>query len=636
MKISVSPSVHLPEPLTYRAPDGAGIGLGCRVLVPLGRRAVVGWVTGLDSPYAGRLKDVLAVIDDPFVPGTDLLEFARLTAAAYFTSAGIVLDHALPPSQKNARGLRLAGEEGRRLAGLGLAELERLAAGGLPRLRFRTPAPEGAPPVPAPPAMDDGNWRWLLAPDREDEYRRACERTLAEGRSVILVVPDAASARYWQERLPAFDPYQARMGARDRERTWSECRRGKPGVVCGGLAALCLPLPAPGLVIVDRASSPLYGRVQGSPFRLDHLAGLRARGAGVPLLNGALAHTCASWERRREPGCTDRRGPDRPAVQVQPLRGGDRGIPPALLDMARQNVLEGRRTLVLVNRVQPALYLFCEACGRVAECPRCGAPLEGRRPDGLPSALQADEAGRVSCRRCSFRGDAPAGCRRCGGGLETLHDISIGSLERALERVCGEGTALTLTAAELGDPRGIAAAARQRALVIATQAALNPFFRGLFAAAAWIKPESFFPMEEFDAAERIHSAGAEISATLQPGGELHVFSVFHFHYALRLLADEERFFERELKYRRWFQLPPLADVYELELRAGSLRELGAALRALYGRFRDGLGIRRVYLASRQRQRGSFRGVLELHAAAAAVAAAGLHRLRRAVLRRIAG
>jgi primosomal protein N' (replication factor Y) len=624
LKLSVSLSVHLPEPLTYRAPDDAGIGLGSRVLVPLGRRAVAGWVTGLDSSYAGRLKDVLAIIDDPFVPGADLLEFARLAAAAYFTSAGVILDHGLPPSQKSARNLRVPGEAGaRRATAPGLAELERLAAGGLPRLRFRVPA--AAPAAqPAPGGAAGDPWRWLLAPDREEEYRRACERTLAAGRSVILVVPDPSSARYWQERLAGVDPYQARLGARDRERIWSDYRRGKPGVVCGGLAALCLPLPAPGLVIVDRASAPAYARVQGSPFRLDHLAALRARGAGVPLLNGALSHTCASWQRRQEPGCDDRRGAERPAVQVHPLRGGDRGIPPALLDLARRNVQEGRRTLVLVNRVQPALYLFCEPCGRVAGCPRCGA------------ALQADGDGRVSCRRCAFRDDAPSGCRRCGRALEPLHDVSLGSLERALERVCGEGTTLALTAAELGDPPAVAAAARQRALVIATPAALTPYFRGLFAVAAWIKPESFVAMEEFDAAERIHAGGAEIAAALQPGGELHVFSVFHFHYALRLLGDEERFFERELKYRRWFQLPPLADVYELELRAGSLRELGAALRALYGRHRDGLGIRRVYLASRRIQRGSYRGVLELHAAAGAVAAAGLHRLRRASLRRIAG
>ncbi|MBN2346890.1 MAG: hypothetical protein JXO51_10925, partial [Candidatus Aminicenantes bacterium] len=156
------------------------------------------------------------------------------------------------------------------------------------------------------------------------------------------------------------------------------------------------------------------------------------------------------------------------------------------------------------------------------------------------------------------------------------------------------------------------------------------------AAALWVKPESFFHMEEFNAGEMIHGAGAEIAATLRAGGELHVFSVFHFHYALQHLLDEGPFFERELKFREWFLLPPFADVYELELRGASLRVLAAAMRALYAKYRHDLGIQRAFLASRQPQRGTYRGVLELHAAAERIAAAGLQRIRKSILRRRAG
>jgi hypothetical protein len=205
-----------------------------------------------------------------------------------------------------------------------------------------------------------------------------------------------------------------------------------------------------------------------------------------------------------------------------------------------------------------------------------------------------------------------------------------------VERISGEAAVLTLTAAELKDPQSALDAARDHPLVIATLAALNPVFQGLFAAAVWVKPESFFNMEDFDAAEKIHACGAEIAATLAAGGELHVFSVFHFHYALQFLMEEARFFERELKYRQWFLLPPFAGVYELELRDAGLRSLGAAMRGLYGRHREGLRIQRVYLASRQPERGTYRGILELHADAGEIAEAGLHRLRRSVLRRMAG
>jgi primosomal protein N' len=624
LKISVALAYNIFEPLTYRAPQDAGLQPGSRVLVPLGKRVVPGWVMDLDSPYKGRLKDIIGIIDDPFIPGADLLEFARRAAAAYFASAGILLDHCLPPSQKNPKSLRLANDAGeRKLSDLAPGEAESLAASGPLRFFFKSPT-DAAPVVSAPAAAVPSSRRWLLGFARETEYIAACERTLAGGRSVILVVPDNASARYWQSVIPGSDLYHSEVKTTEREKTWRRYRQGKCGVVCGGIAALSLPLAAPGLVIVDRAASPLYQRAPGSPFHLDHLAELRAQSGGIPRLAGAHAHTCASFASRGEPGLEDRRPPQLPVVEIHPLKGRERGIPAALIDLLQRNFVAGKKTLVLVNRIQPSLYLYCEACGRIAACPRCG---------GL---LQADKDQGIACRRCAYRHEAATVCLRCGRPLEPLHDISIDSLALAVQRVSGEAAVLSLTAVELKDPLAARDAARERPVVIATAAALNPVFRGLFAAAVWVKPESFFNMEDYNAAEMIHGCGAEIAGTLVAGGEMHVFSVFHFHYALQYLMDEAAFFERELKYRQWFLLPPYAGVYELELREAGLRSLGAAMRALYGRHRENLRVQRIYLVSRQPERGTYRGILELHAGADEIVAAGLQRLRRSVLRRMAG
>ena len=623
MKISVSLSYNLFEPLTYRA-DAAALNVGARVLVPLGKRLALGWVVALDSPYAGRLKSIIGVIDDPFYPDAAVMEMAGQTAAAYFTSAGSLLDHCLPPSQKNLKKLRLEidGSE-RKLPEFAPAELERLAAGAPLRFYFK-PGAEAIPPA-APPAHDaDAPPRLLLAPRREQEYRAACAQALAGGGSVILVVPDNATARYWHATLPDVDMYHSEIKAAAKEKTWQQYRQGKPGIVCGGISALMLPLPRPGLLIIDRAASPLYARGAGSPFRADHLAGIRARSGRIPLLLGAASHSCATYARRQEPGLDDRRREHEVSGQVHMLKGRDRGIPAAIVELICQNHLARKKTLVLLNRVQPSVHLFCDHCRRIAACPRCAG------------ALEVEETRRASCRRCTYRKEPLNDCPRCGRPLTLLHDVSIDSLARAVERVCGEKSVLTLTAAELKEPQPAVEAAQASPIVIATMAALSPFFAGMFQAAIWVKPESFFNMEDFNAAEMIHASGAEIAATLGAGGELHVFSVFHFHYALQYLMDEAAFFERELKYRQWFMLPPFASVYELELRDPRLRSLAAAMRELVGRVGGELGLKRAFLASRLPQRGSYRGVLELHATAERIAAAGLHRIKRSSLRLTAG
>jgi primosomal protein N' len=635
LKISVSLSYNIFEPLTYQVAAGAlEVRLGSRVLVPLGRRLALGWVVGLDSPYGGRLKGIIGIIDDPFCPDEGLLEFARQAGAAYFASAGSLLDHCLPPSQRSPKSLRLeSGGRERKLSEFAAEELGKLAVSGPLRLFFKTASPAGVPAgagTQAPPGAGTPRKSGiqppalLLAPQREREYRDWCEEVVTGGGSVILVVPDNATAHYWQKAIPGIDPYHSGIKAASREKTWQKYRLGKHGIVCGGISALMLPLAKPGLLILDRAASSLYQRGLGTPFHVDQLAEIRAKTAGIPLARGGDSHSCATYAKREDAGLGDRRQQRGLSCQVHMLKAGKHGLPAEIVELIRGNYLAKKKTLVLVNRIQPSTLLFCESCRRIAACPRCGG------------ALQVGDSRQASCRRCAYRKEDLAGCPRCGQSLAPLHDISIESLSVAVARVSGESEVLALTAAELKDPERAVAAVRAHPIVIATMAALNPFFAGLFASALWVKPESFFNMEEYNAAEMIHASGAEIAATLGAGGELHVFSVFHFHHALRTLMDEAAFFEREMKYRQWFMLPPFASVYELELRDASLRSLGAAMRMLSGKYRDDLQIKRIYLASRQPQRGAFRGILELHATAEKIAGAGLQRIKKSVLRRTAG
>ncbi len=567
MKISVSLSYNLFEPLTYRADAAAALDVGARVLVPLGKRLALGWVVGLDSPYAGRLKRIIGVIDDPFRPAAAVMEMARQTAAAYFTSAGSLLDHCLPPSQKNLKKLRLEidGSE-RKLSEFAPAELERLAAGAPLRFYFK-PGAAAAPPAPSPANDGDAPPRLLLAPRREAEYRAACAQVLAGGGSVILIVPDNATARYWHSALADVDMYHSEIKAAAKEKTWQQYRQGKPGIVCGGISALMLPLPRPGLLIVDRAASPLYARGAGSPFRTDHLAAIRARSGGIPLLLGAASHSCATYARRQEPGLDDRRQEHGVACQVHMLKGRDRGIPAAIVELICQNHLARKKTLVLLNRVQPSVHLFCDHCRRIAACPRCAGPLE------------VEETRRASCRRCAYRQEPLNDCPRCHHPLTLLHDVSIDSLAAAVERVCGEKTVLTITAAELKEPRAAVEAAQASPIVIATMAALSPFFAGMFHCAIWVKPESFFNMEDFNAAEMIHASGAEIAATLAGGGRTP--RLLGLPFPLRAAVPHGR--GRLLRARA--EIPPVvhASPVRQRLRAGTARSPPAFPRRRHAR-----------------------------------------------------
>ena len=135
-----------------------------RVLVPLGKRIALGWVMDLDSPYRGRLKNIIGIIDDPFCPDPAFREFARQTAAAYFTSAGSVLDHGLPPSQKNRKNLRLKGRQAAKNGEFDPGRLEKLSAAGPLRFFFKIGS-EAGPDRLSRSRSDDRSFRLVLGAD---------------------------------------------------------------------------------------------------------------------------------------------------------------------------------------------------------------------------------------------------------------------------------------------------------------------------------------------------------------------------------------------------------------------------------------------------------------------------------------
>ncbi len=271
-----------------------------------------------------------------------MLEFARQAAAAYFISAGSVLDHCLPPSQKNLKKLRLeTGGQARKMEEFTAGQLEKLSAAGPLRFFFKTGSDAG-PVAAVPPPL--GRRRasraccWVRAA-RPNTRKCAARRWPAVAASSCLS-PTTPRPAIGRASSPGWILYHSEIKAAAKESVWRQYRQGKSGVVCGGLSALLLPLADPGLLIVDRAASPLYQRGFASPFHIDHLAAIRAQTGHIPLLLGAASHSCATYRQRQDLAITDRRRERGVSCQVHMLKGRERGIPDDLLDMIRQNYLD--------------------------------------------------------------------------------------------------------------------------------------------------------------------------------------------------------------------------------------------------------------------------------------------------------
>lgn len=97
--VEVAPSLPLSKPFYYQIPENLrdNLEIGKRVLIPLGKRRVTGYVLGFPEEIEIKdVKDVLDVLDDFPLFSKDELNFYRWVSNYYFSPLGEVIKTALP------------------------------------------------------------------------------------------------------------------------------------------------------------------------------------------------------------------------------------------------------------------------------------------------------------------------------------------------------------------------------------------------------------------------------------------------------------------------------------------------------------------------------------------------------------
>ncbi len=624
MLVQVSPSFNIYEPLTYNYPGRAGeLKPGHRVIIPLGKQVTSGWVID-ESPacgYKGQVRDIIGVVKDEYVPDAHYLDFARSLAQVYFVSMGLILDRSLPPGRRALTNLYFAaiGEQGKikRLNRYSLPELQELSKDAAVDFFYKPgPGSEPGDRFPIQPLHQPGEYRLLVGYHRLDDYRQISAHHLERNESVLITVPDNMTADYLKKNLDGADVYHSEIKAKERERLWQEYWQGKSGVVIGGLSAVLLPIKNLGAVICDRAGSGLYKRSRFSKFNINHLARLRAEKYGVPFIEGFSSCTVEFFCSKNQLLVEDKREEEENTpVAVRMLTQKGKGIPDELIGLLKNYFIENKRILIILNRKVGADFFYCQKCRKIHKCPVCSGMVKIIKGVGS------------RCLRCGFEPRVFDRCQKCGGSLVTIEDIGFAALEKIIQREITEKGIFSLSAEELTDAAAIRKEIAQSKIVVSTPVIVNPYFKDLFDAVVYVRPESLFSMEDYRAAEMIFSLVSELRELVKKRGTIDVFSAFHFHYALQLINDEQGFFERELKYRQWFLLPPFANVYHIEIKAADLRPLGQEMRSIYEKFKVPLGFKRIYLSSRKKIRGNYIGIIEAHAQPKAIQASGLLKKR---------
>jgi primosomal protein N' (replication factor Y) len=587
--IRVALDVPVDKLFDYRAPDATATDIGRRVVVPFGRKTMVGVIveTAAASEIpAARLKSATEVLRDlPPLPAEDL-RLMRFAAEYYHHPLGAVVVGALPTRLRRVTGKprrvarqKAATEDAAPVAATAPPALTTEQAGAIAEIR----------------ATLEGYRTHLLlgvtGSGKTEVYLHAIAAALDAGKQALLLVPEIALTPQLEmlvaQRFPGTRTVSLHSGLAEMERlaNWRAAAEGQARIVLGTRLAVFTPLPALGLIVVDEEQDSSFKQAEGLRYSARDLAIVRARQRAVPVVLGSATPALETFHN----AVTGRYGllllPERigappPRIQCLDTRNEKLvdGLSPRLVTALVECIARGEQALVFINRRGYAPVLLCRACGWVSGCHRCSAQLVLHLPER-----------RLRCHHCGYVAPPPVACPECGN--QDLAPIGHGTqrVEESLARLLPQARILRIDRDTTRRRRAWQAMrsriqARDVDILVGTQILAKGHDFPHLNLVAVLNADGQLYSSDFRGAERLYALLTQVAGRAGRGGtqgEVLIQTELPQHplYATLARQDYRAFAEAALAERRQAGFPPF--VYQALLRAEAPR-LATALEFLAG------------------------------------------------------
>ena len=580
-------------PFDYARPDGVGV--GSVLVVPFGRRDVVGVVTGLADASEHDVVAPRRVLEAELPP--DLVDLALWIAREYASTPARALSLLLPPkgtrpktalyaaaARPVAEGERVTDRQRALLASLprftggDTAALRRLEGRGLvsiaPRVVRRAPvhvsigARRARPPLTADQeaallairaaAPGDGLLlHGVTGSGKTEVYLQAAAEALDGGRTVIVLVPEIALtpqivARFVERFGDTVAVLHSKLSDGERHDEWARLRRGEARICVGPRSAVFAPLADVGLIVVDEEHDPSY-KHEGDPrYDARRVAMRRARVAGAVLVAGSATprpESVHALPRLRLPSRVD--GQALPPVEIVDMREARRALHPRTHDA----LAAARKAIVLLNRRGWSNFLSCRSCGRAWECPSCDVTLVLHRSQAL-----------LACHHCGHREGVPSRCPDCGS-------VSIARHGTGTERLSDElsvGVPVFRLDGDVRDPGAVLAAfeAASRGILVGTQMVAKGHDFPDVDLGVVVDADATLRFPDFRAEERTFALVTQLAGRAgrgAAGGRVLVQTLAPDARSITLAAqhDADAFVAGELEWRRALRYPPFSTLVRI-------------------------------------------------------------------------
>ena len=451
-------SVAIPRPLeglfTYRISEAQRekVKIGGWVKVPFGRTMTHAFIVEeprlIENMQAdfdpAKLKNVIEVGDEGAIFTDDVMATCKWAADYYFSPLGEVLHCAAPPAALGFKSVKQAPRtltlKNEKSFSHSLTEEQLAALAILEEVRKKP--------------RDSKNLKVALlqgvtGSGKTELYIELAKRTLAEGKGVLILVPEIALSSQLHERFETglgvtVALWHSALADGKRRDQGAALRKGEINVVVGARSAVFAPVQNLGLIVIDEEHDPTYKQEDRVRYHARDLAVVRSKYVDCMVLLGSATPSMETQARVSEGRYAIAHLKNRvasgglPTIEIVNLCEEIRveaqaPLAKKTLDAIQQTLDAGEQVIVFLNRRGFASFLTCEDCGDTPGCPNCSISLTVHKK---PTQLK--------CHVCAHIEPVPDFCRKCQGTNLKALGAGTESLEAELPTLLTGARALRL------------------------------------------------------------------------------------------------------------------------------------------------------------------------------------------------
>lgn len=437
-------------------------------------------------------------------------------------------------------------------------------------------------------------------------YTHLIEEQLAQGRDVLLLVPEISLTTQLVERLgnlfgECVTAYHSKFSPKQRTKIYTDMLAGNGGnFIVGARSALFLPYKQLGLVIVDEEHDSSYKQSEPNPryngrdtaIMLASLHGAKSLlGSATPSIESYANHLSGKYayitllERYG--------GVEMPHITISDtIRNVKRNERKAhfnkeLLTAIAERLARNEQVILFQNRRGYAPYLECPQCGYSARCPHCNVTLSVHQ-----------QRNRAVCHYCGYNEPISSHCPNCNGVEMKPMGFGTERVEEALKELFPEARTLRLdgdtATSNSAYRRIIGAFARKEAdILIGTQIVAKGLDFGAVTLIGILNGDNLLSLPDFRAEERAMQLILQVAGRCgrrEEQGEVIIQSAEPQHRIYSYIANYEEGLRAMLVERQRYSYPPYARLIRITLRDRDIKrvvdastQLGDALRRHFGR-----------------------------------------------------